>query len=71
MTFDCERTDFITCPKCGHVHHETTDYDSWWDEGEHEGECEHCEATFQISTHVTITFTTALSVGADEPGEVP
>lgn len=63
------RGSFVKCPHCGYVHEDTSDYESWWEEGLHETECESCEASFSFETHILITFTSHKPVPVDGSGK--
>jgi transposase-like protein len=51
-----EYEDEILCPYCGEVY-EDDEY-QFYEEGEHEVECYHCEKTFNLNTHVTYSYST-------------
>lgn len=56
---DYWRQDLPKCPHCGD---ECSVVDNeWWhlyEEGEHEVTCPSCENNFQVSTHVSFSFST-------------
>ena len=52
---DCEYTDEVTCPYCGHVHG-----DSWEIGGRHDSfeyQCHECEKDFDCYRNVEVTYT--------------
>lgn len=46
------------CPHCGYVFIDLTDYGEIYEDGEHELECPDCDLTFDVSTHVEVSFST-------------
>ena len=56
---DFWRNDNPKCPHCGEIIdiglHELWNF---YEEGEHDVECPHCEGEFVVSTHITYSFST-------------
>lgn len=51
---DCEYTDEIVCPHCGHEFRDSFEYPEYVEEIE----CYQCEGKFSMNRNITITYCT-------------
>lgn len=50
--------DMPKCPHCGYEFEDLADWGELYKEGEHELDCNRCNLTFDVQTHVSISFST-------------
>lgn len=55
ITIDCNRTDEIVCPHCGHEFSDSAEYGRGEDVGELE--CGECEKAFFARRNITVDYT--------------
>jgi len=55
---DTDYTDSPVCPACGHVHE---DWQCAGDGDEDDCECEECGESMDVSTHMSISYSTSVS----------